>query len=74
MKEKAIFWKKETQRKAKKFNMFQIIAKILLVKDKKQEEKDNIHVRGPSLTIKITYWARLKGASGLKKRLFFVYA
>lgn len=52
-----------------------MMAKILLVEYNKQEEKDNIHVRGPSHTTKITYSARLrlKRVSGLKKRLIFVY-
>lgn len=66
----------ETERKANKFKILQIMAKILLEEYNKQEEKDNIHVRGPSLTIRITYSARLrlKGVNGLKKRLIFVYA
>lgn len=48
----------------------------MLVEGKKKEEKDNIHVRVPSLTFKITYSARLrlKRASGLKKGWIFVDA
>lgn len=49
------------------------MAKILLVEYNKQEEKNNIHVRGSSLTTKITYSARLglKRVSGLKKNINF---
>lgn len=63
-KKKVLFLKERSVRKlrkkANKLNIFQTTARSCLQRTTGKEEKDNIHVGAPSLTIKMTYQQDLK--------------